>query len=260
MKLIAGCIITVVLTIACNSGWAQSAQASIHGKIQAGNAMPADAATVVLLSSRDSSVIKSTISSREGAFNFTDIEAGSYLIFVTKLNYIKSYSGPYKVADGKDLDAGIIALQQGATQLSGVTITGKRDFVEVHPDKTVLNVDQNVMAAGNSLYDVLTTSPGVKVTNDEILYRSGQRAMIAIEGKPVLLSGDELVNFLKNYQSSSISQIELVDNPGGKYEASAAGGMINIILKKNKSEGSYFSFSGSGSTGQKYKSNVGINY
>ena len=113
-------------------------------------------------------------------------------------------------------------------------------------DKTVLNVEQNVMAAGGSLYDVLTTSPGVKLVNDEILYRGGQKALIAIDGKPVLLSGDELINFLKNYQSSSISQVELIDNPGGKYEASAGGGMINIILKKNKELGSNASVTASG--------------
>lgn len=260
MKLFAGCLLTVFIAVAYNSARAQAVLSAIHGKILTQNYSPADAATIVLLQSKDSSIVKSTISTPQGIFSFNGLQAGNYLLFITKLNYTKTYSGPYQVIDGKNTDAGAITLKAAATQLNEVTITGKKDFVEVRKDKTVLNVEQNVMAAGGSLYDVLTTSPGVKLVNDEILYRGGQKALIAIDGKPVLLSGDELINFLKNYQSSSISQIELIDNPGGKYEASAGGGMINIILKKNKELGSNASINTSGGYGQKYRSGIGFNY
>jgi hypothetical protein len=117
------------------------------------------------------------------------------------------------------------------------------------------------MSAGASLLDVLATSPGIKVVNDEILYHGGQKALIAINGKPVLLSGDELINFLKNYQSSSVSRIELIDNPGAKYDAGGSGGgMINIILKRSKDFGSNVSLTESAGYGDKYKFNTGINY
>jgi len=260
MKLFAGCLLTVFIAVSYNSARAQAISSAIHGKIQIENSSPADAATIVLLESKDSSIVKSTISNQQGVFSFNGLEAGNYLLFITKLNYAKKYSGPYYVPDGKTTDAGVITIYATARQLSEVSITGKKDFVEVRKDKTVLNVEQNVMAAGGSLYDVLTTSPGVKLVHDEILYRGGQKALIAIDGKPVLLSGDELINFLKNYQSSSIGQIELINNPGGKYEASAAGGLINIILKKKKELGSYASVTASGGYGQKYKSGIGFNY
>ncbi|MBS1501018.1 MAG: TonB-dependent receptor [Bacteroidetes bacterium] len=248
-----------MLAVAYNCAQSQQAS-SLHGKVQTGNGAPADAATVVLLKSQDSSVVQSSISSKEGLFGFSGIAPGSYLIFVTQLNYNKVYSGPYSVSAGQNTGAGTITLKQAAKQLAGITITGKKDFVEVHPDKTVLNVDQNIMAAGSSLYDVLITSPGVKINNSDILYHGGQKALIAIDGKPVLLSGDELVNFLKNYQSSSISQIELIDNPGPKYEASTSGGMINIILKKNTGLGSNFSISQSAGLGDDYRYTTGLIY
>ena len=260
MKLFAGCLLSVFIAVSYNSASAQVGLSAIHGKIQIENTSPADAATVVLLESKDSSIVKSTISNAQGVFNFNGLQTGSYLLFITKLNYAKKYSGPYSVREGQTTEAGVIIIYATARQLNEVSITGKKDFVEVRKDKTVLNVEQNVMAGGGSLYDVLATSPGVKLVNDEILYRGGQKALIAIDGKPVLLSGDELINFLKNYQSSSISQVELIDNPGGKYEASAGGGMINIILKKNKELGSNASVNASGGYGQKYKSGIGFNY
>src|SRR6185312_14457957 len=58
----------------------------------------------------------------------------------------------------------------------------------------------------------------------------------------------------------SISRIELIDNPGGKYEASASGGMINIILKKNTSLGSNFSFSQSAGFEEDYKFATNLTY
>ncbi|MBS1524355.1 MAG: TonB-dependent receptor [Bacteroidetes bacterium] len=233
---------------------------SLHGRVQTENGKPADAATIVLLKSKDSSVVQSSISGDEGTFGFNDINPGNYLIFISKLNYSKLYSGPYSIASGQNADAGTVILKQAAKQLTGITITGKKDFVEVHADKTVLNVDQNIMASGSSLYDVLTTSPGVKVVDNQVMYRGGQKALIAIDGKPVLLTGEELINLLKNYQSSSINRIELIDNPGAKYEASASGGMINIILKKNAGLGSNFSISQSAGLGDDYKYTTGLIY
>jgi len=260
MRIIAGCFFAVLLVCIYTPTFAQTAFSAIQGKVFTDDTGAADGATVVLLNSSDSSIVKSTVSSKAGVFYFDHLNAGNYLIFVTKLNYKRSYSGPYSIISGKSRDIGFIMLKPDATQLKEVSITGKKDFAEIRSDKTVLNVDQNIMAAGASLYDVLSTSPGVKVVNDDILYRGGQKAMVAIDGRPVLLTGEELVNFLKNYQSSSISQIELIENPGSKYGASTAGGMINIVLKKKKASGSNFTVTESAAYGQKYKSNTGFNY
>lgn len=260
MKIFAGLLFAVLFSLAYNAGFAQTGYSTIHGKVLTSNSTAADAATVVLLRAKDSSVVQSTIAGNDGVFTFTGRYNGSYLIFITKLNYASQYAGPYRVLQNKDTDAGNIILSPKTTELTGVTIAGKKDFVEVHPDKTVLNVDRNIMAAGTSLYDVLTTSPGVKVMDDQILYRGGQKVLIAIDGKPVLLTGEELVNLLKNYQSSSVSRIELIDNAGSKYGASGSGGMINIILKKNKDIGSSLGVSQSAAYGQDYKFNTGLIY
>ncbi|MBS1519665.1 MAG: TonB-dependent receptor [Bacteroidetes bacterium] len=259
MRILSGCFFAVLLVCACTISHAQTASSALVGKVYSDKGL-VDEATVVLLHYPDSSVVKSTLSNKSGIFLFSNISGGKYLIFITKLNYIKSYSGPYAVEEGKSRDIGFISVKQSPTQLNEVVIAGRKDFVEVKKDKSVLNVEQNITAAGASLYDILNTSPGVKIVNDEVLYHGGQKALIAINGKPVLLSGDELTNFLKNYQGSSISQIELIDNAGAKYGSTGSGGMINVILKEKKSLGSNVSFTESAAYGDKYKFNSGINY
>src|ERR1700756_5477501 len=188
MKLIAGCLLTVLLAVACMAASAQTVSASLTGTVQIENHSPADAATIVLLNAKDSSIVKSTITDQKGAFNFINLHSGAYLLFIVKLNYAKNYYGPYAVTEGNNDNAGAIVLNQATQQLNEVAITGKKDFVEIHSGKTVLNIEQNITAAGNSLYDVLISSPGVKVNNGDILYRGGQKALVAIDGKPVLLT------------------------------------------------------------------------
>src|ERR1700759_622667 len=117
MKLFAGCLLTVFIAVSYNSAQAQGVSSAIHGKVQIENSSPADAATIVLLQSNDSSIVKSTISNKNGLFNFNGLPAGSYMLFITKLNYTKTYSGPYQVIEGKDVDAGAITLKMAATQL-----------------------------------------------------------------------------------------------------------------------------------------------
>ena len=258
MRILSGCFFAVLLMCACTS-YAQTPSSALVGKVYSDKGL-VDEATVVLLRYPDSSVVKSTISNKSGIFLFSSISKGKYLVFITKLNYIRSYSGPYEVEEGKSRDIGFISIKQSPTQLGEVVIAGRKDFVEVKKDKSVLNVEQNITAAGASLYDILNTSPGVKIVNDEVLYHGGQKALIAINGKPVLLSGEELTNFLKNYQGSSISQIELIDNAGAKYGSTGSGGMINVILKEKKTLGSNVSFTESAAYGDKYKFNSGINY
>jgi hypothetical protein len=259
MRILPGCFFTVLFACVCTISIAQTPSSALAGKVYSDKGL-VDEATVVLLHYPDSSVVKSTLSNKSGIFLFSNISKGRYLIFITKLNYIKSYSGPYQVEEGKSRDIGFLSIKQSPTQLGEVVIAGRKDFVEVKKDKSVLNVDQNITAAGASLYDILNSSPGVKIVNDEVLYHGGQKALIAINDKPVLLSGEELTNFLKNYQGSSISQIELIDNAGAKYGSTGSGGMINVILKEKKTAGSNVSLTESAAYGDKYKFNSGINY
>jgi iron complex outermembrane recepter protein len=261
MKIIAGCLFAIFLVFASNPASAQSASSGLQGKIFAESGGPVEAATIVLLHAPDSAIIRRAVSNKTGVFYFDRLNPGRYLLLVTSINYKKNYSGPFELAPGKSRDIGYVILKPAVNALAGVSVTGRKDYVEVKSDRTVLNIDRNVMAAGASLYEVLSSSPGVKVQNDEILYHGGQKALIAINGKPVLLSGEELTNFLKNYQTSGISKIELIDNPGAKYDAGGSGGgMINIILKKSKELGSNFTLTESAGAGDNYKFNTGVNY
>ena len=83
-----------------------------------------------------------------------------------------------------------------------------------------------------------------------------------INNKLVNLAGDDLISFLRNINSEEIIRIELITNPSAKYDAEGTGGIINIVTRKNKEEGSNgtATIGYTQSTYAKYNAALNLNY
>jgi len=247
-----------LVSVYCYS-FAQTGYA-VKGKVSTENSVSAEGTTVTLLRYPDSTIVKSTICTQTGHFGFENIKPGNYMLFVHKIGYERIYTPEYKIVDG-DITINNIVLHIETNQLGEVKITDKRDYIEVKPGKTVLNVDRSILASGNSVFDILSTAPGVRIIDNQVLLKGGQKALVAINGKPIgQLNDEQLADLLKSYLSSMISQVELIENPPAKYDAAGGGGVINIILKKNKEIGFKANVTESAALGQDYKLSTGINF
>lgn len=259
MRPIFGCFFIAFMGCFYSTAYGQSAASSIKGRVVISANTSAEGATILLLTASDSAVFKAAISGKNGIFSLNNIKAGNYIVYIHKIGYAKFYSDKFHL-DGNDVRMGDITLQLFSKQLNAVSITARKDYVEVHPDKMVLNVDRNILATGSSVLDVLSTAPGVRIVDNAVLFKGGQKALVAINGKPVGAMNDEqLADMLKSYPSSMISQVELIPNPPARYDAGGAGGVINIVLKKSKYEGFKASFTENASAGQDYKFSTALN-
>jgi len=258
MRLLVGCLFSAFLACVFSVSYAQVAPAVLEGKIMTNNGSPADASTVVLLRSRDSSIVASITADNNGLFHFAALQADSYLLLISKAGYQKMYAGPYGVKSGETFTTPDIILKQLIQNLSEVQVVSNRPDIEAQPGKLILNVQNNPGAQGNSAFDILRQSPGVRVDNSNNINIIGrQSALITIDDKPVNLSGEDLAAVLRGIQASTIDRIELVTGGSAKYDASA-GGIINIVLKKGKNNGFNGSFTGAAGYGKYYKSNGGL--
>src|ERR1700761_3049206 len=259
MKFFYRWVLAVFLVSVYHYSFAQTGYA-VKGKVSTDTTIPADGATVTLLRYPDSTIVKSTICTQGGNFVFEDIKPGDYMLLVHKLGYQRVYTHEYKIADD-NITTDKITLYFESNELAEVKITDKRDYIEVQPGKTVLNVDRSILASGNSVFDILSTAPGVRIVDNQVLLKGGQKALVAINGKAIgQLNDEQLADLLKSYQSSMISQVELIENPPAKYDAAGGGGVINIILKKNKETGFKATVNESAAYGQDYKLSSGINF
>ena len=219
------------------AGYANLSAQKITGTIKDADGAAVNAATVSLLNSQDSSIVKLNATDKKGTYIFEGIDAGNYLIMAASLNYIKAYSKPFSY-NGEDKSIEDIVLVKTAKELEGVVVTSKKPLIEVKADKMIVNVEGTVNATGNDGIDLLRRSPGVLVDKDDNISMSGKNGVeVYIDGKPSPLKGSDLANYLRSLQSSSIESIELITNPSAKYEASGNAGIINIKLKKDKALG-----------------------
>jgi iron complex outermembrane receptor protein len=259
MRVLFGSIFFAFLTGVCSISFAQTKPSAIQGKVLMDTNSPAEAATVVLMQYADSTIIGSGLVDKLGKYQLNNLKSGNYLLLVTQIGSGKVYSGPYRLSTGQTFIAPNIILKQVSTQLKDVTIVARKPYIEVKPGKIILNVQNSVLADGNSAYDVLRQSPGVHVGGDkESLSVIGrQPALITIDGRPTNLTGDDLNNMLRGMQSSTVDQIEIISSTSAKYDASG-GGIINIVLKKGKNVGTNGTFTAGAGMGKYAKGRAGI--
>ncbi len=232
------------------SGNLYAQQNIISGKIKSASGTGVHGATV-LLYQQDSTLVKSCISSQDGLFEFEHVKDGKYFINVTATGYTLHSSTPFAAANNERVITPIIILKTAVKGIQGITVKGNRQkpFIEVTPDKTILNVENSISATGSTAFELLLKSPGVVTDKDDNITVKGKNGVrIYIDGRLSELQPADLTAYLKTINSQDIEAIEIIGNPSAKYDAAGNAGIINIKLKKNKQ----FGFTGVAGTGLAY--------
>ena len=246
-----------VLSILMLTGTSVIAQFRVKGKIGAKGNEDASYATIALISSSDSSVVKGAITDESGSFGIENISSGTYLINVQYIGFTKKWTQPFTLNDSTpSVDLGTILLEESVENLSEVTVKGQRSLVEQKGDRMVLNVEKSVIAKGNKVNDLLKYAPLVRMSNDGIKVANKGNVLILVDGRQT--GQGALSAFLQNFSAEDILKIEVLTNPPAKYDASF-GAVIDIITKKsletgmngrialNHSQGEYGRFTPDGS-------------
>lgn len=198
------------------------------------NALPG--ATVQLLRA-DSVAVHSAAANELGLIEFTDLNPGKYRVRANHAGHDEGYSAWIDLAE-LELASTVIKLKVKSAVLSDVTVTSKKPLIQFLPDKTVINPDANITNAGATVMDVLEKSPGITVGKDGSIIMKGKPAVtVLIDGKPTQLSGADLQSYLSGMSASQVDVIELIENPGARYDASGNAGIINIRTKTTRQRG-----------------------
>lgn len=214
--------------------------------------------SIGLFKSADSLLYKGTLTTEQGDYTFQNIPEGSYYLSVSTMGYRRFNSKPILISKDTQLNLGTTILERENFQLNEVSIVSKKPLIENLIDKTVLNIENSVLAAGNTALELLQKAPGVSVDNKQLSLRGKSNVMIMIDGKSTYLSQDEVANLLASTQSSAIQSIEIITNPSSKYDAAGNAGIINIKMKKNQNYGTNGSINLSEGQGKYRKTNGGI--
>ncbi|GAB3825352.1 TonB-dependent receptor [Hymenobacter jeollabukensis] len=217
--------------------YAQTA-ATVSGAVRSSAGAAIDYATVTLHRAKDSTVVKTEFSDDKGLFAFEQAPAGQYLVSASQVGFERQWSRPFDVGGEKVAVPALTLAASAATQLKEVKVTGTRPQFERLADRTVVNVENSPLSAGNTSLDVLRRSPGVTVDgSDNLALRGRQGLLVLIDGKRQPMTGTELADYLRNLPADQVKNIELITNPPAKYDAQGGAGIIAINLKKDQKLG-----------------------
>ena len=222
------------------------------------NQQPLPFANVVLLRAQDSTLVTGAATDENGHFRMEKVAAGPYTLRATVLGY-QTLRRPVTVGPNGTLALGTVALQPTTTQLKGVTVTAERATVQDNLDKKVINVEKDLASVGGTAVNVLQNVPAVTVAADgTVSMRGSSNLTILIDGKPAG-GASGVGNRLEQIPASSIEKVEVVTNPSARYDAAGSGGVLNIILKKQKKDGWNGQAALTAGTRDKYNGSLSLN-
>ena len=214
----------IALLIVSSPTWAQ--EASISGTLRdAVSNEPMSFTNCVLLRQQDSTFIQGTTSNDDGAFLFSKVDSGSYLLRVTAVGH-ETYWQRINVPPSAKL--GTINLNRSATQLKTVSVTAQRPLYSADGEKTFYHVEDDPSVQAGSASDALQNAPGVEVDAEgNITYRGKSALEVWINNRPSNMDDEALKQYIKTLPASSIKRIEVLSNPSARYGTS--GSIINIV-------------------------------
>ncbi|GAA4388057.1 TonB-dependent receptor domain-containing protein [Hymenobacter koreensis] len=250
----------LLLTLFPLSMQAQTAGAVTGTLLDKATQQPLPFASVVLLRLPDSTVATGAQTAENGGFRLEPVAPGNYALRASVLGYGVLRRGVTLAAGQKEQALGSVALLPTATQLKGVTVTGERAAMEDNLDKKVINVEKDLASVGGSAVNVLQNVPSVTVDQSgAVSMRGSSNITILVDGKATGAASGGMGTRLDQIPASSIEKVEIVTNPSARYDAAGSGGVINIILKKQKKDGWNGTAAVNAGTRDKYTSTLSLN-
>jgi hypothetical protein len=229
----------------------------ITGKvIEKGTSQPLEYSTISLVNITTNKITAGGITNATGDFSF-DATPGVYNVKIEFISF-KSLEIKNKTIT-TDTNLGTISLQPDATQLKDVVITREKSTVEIKLDKKIYNVGQDMTVKGGTASDVLDNVPSVSVDGDgNVSLRGNDNVKILIDGRPS--SSINIADALKSISADALDKVEVITNPSARYDAEGGGGIINIVLKKGKSNGLNGTFIATAGNPKNYSTTGTINF
>ena len=194
--------------------------------------IPLEYATISFQSIRNPQQLTGGITGTDGTFSI-EVPAGKYKVTIEYISF-----APFVIEEQlirEDVSLGTVTLDFAADSLDEVVIRAETTQVDIRLDKKIYNVGKDLLVRGGSVSDVLDNVPSVSVdVEGNVSLRGNDNVRILINGKPSGLVGISGSEGLRQIPSDAIDRVEVITSPSARYDAEGTGGILNIILKKDK--------------------------
>ena len=196
---------------------------------------PLEYATIGIFEPGTTEVVESGVTDFDGNFSIKVIE-GTYDIKFEYISYKSKTLKNYVIDSNKDL--GTVSLEFETNELEEVTVVSETTQLDVRLDKKIYTLGKDLTVAGGTVTEALENVPSVSVDIEGgISLRGNENVRILINGKPSALAGFGNTDVLQQLPADAIEKVEVITSPSARYDAQGTAGIINIVLKREKTLG-----------------------
>lgn len=195
-------------------------------------------ATLRIYEPPSSAPVRMFVSDDQGRFQTTLSRPGNYMLQASSVG--KAVRNlPFTLPSGTtELDLGVLWMQEDAKQLGEVSVFAAKPLVKAEADKTVYSLADDPDAETNTLLEILRKVPLVSVDSEEKIRVNGTASFqIYLNGKPSNMLSNHPAEILRGIPAHTIKKIEVITDPGARYDAEGVSGILNIVTKKAELEG-----------------------
>ena len=189
--------------------------------------------------------VKMLVSDMNGKFKERVPGSGSFLLIITSVGRT-TITRPFTASQGEKLiDFGTMLVSDASNELGQIEVVAQKPLVKADVDKIEYNIQDDPDSQSNSLLEMLRKVPLVTVDGeDNIKVNDSSSFKVYINGRPNNMMSNNPTEVLKSMPANSIKHIEVITNPGPKYDAEGVGGILNIVTVGSGMEGYTATFSG----------------
>lgn len=217
-------------------------QVSIKGLvIDDSNEEPLIGAAILLMPlniNKKSKPLSKTITSDKGVFNISTPESGKYRLIIRAFGFspfteiIESNEKSTDNALSDELK--VYRISSGNIELKEAEVTSKAAMLN-GLDRKVYNVADDLQVSSGTGTDILRQVPNVSLDIDgNVALRGDENVTILIDGRPAAMMGYRGQNAFDRLPSGTVQRVEVIVNPGAKFDAQGTGGIINLVTKKDR--------------------------
>ena len=218
----------------------QNAEVTITGSIlEEDTNLALEYATIAFIN-ESGEVVTGGITDTKGKYNIT-VPPGVYTIQFEFISYKTKSLTNRKLFKNTKLPSVSLALD--SESLGEVVIRAETTEVQIRLDKKIYNIGKDLTTSGANVGEALNNIPSVTVdVEGAISLRGNENVRILINGKPSAIAGFGSTDALSQLPADAIQRVEVITSPSARYDAEGTAGILNIILRKEKTLGLNGSF------------------
>lgn len=183
------------------------------------------------------------LTGKDGSFSASIPWTGSYRLVLSSIGKSPTIRD-FTIKEMTFYDAGNLYITESSRHLKEVEVVAAKPLVKADIDKIEYNIADDPDSQTKTVLEMLRKVPMVTVDGQDNIKVNGSSSFkVHVNGKPNTMMSNNPTDVLKSLPANSIKKIEVITDPGAKYDAEGVAGILNIITDaKTKLSGYNASF------------------